>query len=277
MQPLDTEAARRVGKPGPTPCLRSRSLRSVPAVIDVVFLPGIILPAAIRYEPLLRALGDSVHAVTKDLEVYAADAPSRDFSIQMEVDSVARAADGAGFERFHLYGHSGGGAVALAFAAAHTNRLLSLAVDEPAFDFLGDSGGNEDWLDIKRAASLQEPEAMRAFLGLQLAPGEPLPAPPDGPPPPWMKKRPAGIRAFVGAVASHHVDPAAYRAFHAPVYYSYGSRSHPRWTAMKDRLADVFENFTVERYDGLHHLNTSHQAEPDRVAAALKTLWASAR
>jgi len=243
---------------------------------DAVFLPGIIMPAAIRYEPLLRALGDGVRAVTKELEVYTADAPPAGHSIPMEVEGVARAADRAGFERFHLYGHSGGGAVALAFAAGHPDRLLSLALDEPAADFL-DDGGGADWLEIKRAASLEEPESTRTFLRLQLAPDEPLPAPPEGPPPPWMKKRPAGIRAFVAAVEAHHVDPAAYRAFRAPVYYSYGTRSHPRWTAIKDRLQDLFEDFTVDRYDGLHHLNTSHQAQPDRVAAALKKLWASAR
>jgi len=85
-----------------------------------------------------------------------------------------------------------------------------------------------------------------------------------------MKKRPAGIRAFIAAAESHHVDTEAYRAFHASVYYSYGTRSHPRWGAMKDRLASLFEDFTAEPYDGLHHLNTSHQAEPERVAAALK-------
>ena len=243
-------------------------------MIDVVLVPGIIAPAAIRYAPLLRALGDRVHAVTKELEVYAADPPASEYSIRNEVDGVARAADAAGLERFHLYGHSGGGAIALAFAAEYPDRLLSLALDEPAVDFLGEGGS--DWLEIKQAASLQEPEATRAFLRLQLAPDEPLPPPPDGPPPVWMRKRPAGIRAFVAAVESHRVDPAAYRAFRASVYYSYGTRSHPRWTAMSDRLARRFVHFTAERYDGLHHLNTSHQAQPDRVAAALEALWATA-
>jgi pimeloyl-ACP methyl ester carboxylesterase len=242
---------------------------------DVFLLPGIIAPAAIRYAPLLRALGDGVHAVPKELEVYAADAPAPDYSIGTEVDGIVRAADAAGFGRFHLYGHSGGGAIALAFAAAHPNRLLSLALDEPAVDFLG-VGDGAYWLDIKRAASLPEREATPAFLRLQLAPDEPLPPPPDGPPPVWMRKRSAGIRAFVAAAESHHVDPAAYRAFRASVYYSYGTRSHPRWTSMKDRLASLFEDFTAERYEGLHHLNTSHQAEPDRVAAVLKKQWVRA-
>ncbi len=91
-------------------------------MIDVVLMPGIILPVALRYAPLLRALGSGVRAVAKELEVYAADAPPAGYSIRREVEGVARAADAAGFERFHLYGHSGGGASALAFAAAHADR-----------------------------------------------------------------------------------------------------------------------------------------------------------
>src|ERR1041384_7193649 len=93
---------------------------------NVLFPPGIIAPAAIRYAPLLARLS-GVEALTKDLEVYASDAPPRDFSIALEVAGVERAADAAGFARFHLYGHSGGGAVALAYAAAHPERVLSLA------------------------------------------------------------------------------------------------------------------------------------------------------
>ena len=41
---------------------------------DVVFLPGIIAPAARRYESLRRHLVD-VNPVVKDLEVYRDDAP----------------------------------------------------------------------------------------------------------------------------------------------------------------------------------------------------------
>jgi pimeloyl-ACP methyl ester carboxylesterase len=103
-------------------------------VRNVMFLPGIIAPAAIRYEALIACLPD-VNALPKDLEVYASDAPPPDYSIALEVAGVDRAADKAGFKGFHLYGHSGGGAVALAYAAARPERLLSLAVDEPASDF----------------------------------------------------------------------------------------------------------------------------------------------
>ena len=97
---------------------------------DVVFLPGIIAPAARRYEPLLRHLVD-VNPVVKDLEVYRDDAPPAGYSIATEVDGVLRAADEADVERFHLYGHSGGGAVALAVALAHGDRVLTLASMNP--------------------------------------------------------------------------------------------------------------------------------------------------
>ena len=39
---------------------------------------------------------------------------------------------------------------------------------------------------------------------------------------------------------------------------------------MGARLAGLFPDCTVERYEGCHHLNTSHQAEPERVAGALE-------
>ena len=38
-------------------------------------------------------------------------------------------------------------------------------------------------------------------------------------------------------------------------------------------LAGLFPDFTGEVFEGLHHLNTSHQAEPDRVAATLVPFW----
>ena len=42
---------------------------------------------------------------------------------------------------------------------------------------------------------------------------------------------------------------------------------------MEQRLSTLFPNFTSEMFEGLHHLNTSHLAEPQRVAARLTALW----
>jgi hypothetical protein len=114
---------------------------------------------------------------------------------------------------------------------------------------------------------------LSAFLQLQLAPGVDPPSRPPGSPPEWMASRPGGIDAFTGALFRYQHSPELLRAFGRPVYYSYGSLSHPRWSAMRDRLAGIFPDFSSERYEGFHHLETSHQRAPARVAAALRRLW----
>jgi pimeloyl-ACP methyl ester carboxylesterase len=238
----------------------------------VVLLPGIIAPAAIRYGPLVERLNE-VDVMVRDLAVYDHDEPPRDFSIGTELVALDRAADAAGFERFHLYGHSGGGAVALAYAAAHADRVRSLAVDEPASDMTDEGDAVYGWPEFDAAMLLPSAPSMAAFMRLQVAGDVILPEPPSGSPPPWMAKRPAAIRAFVAALRRHRVRPAEYASFASPVYFSRGSRTHPRWEAMQSRLARLFPDFTGEVFEGLHHLNTSHQAEPDRVAATLKAFW----
>lgn len=239
---------------------------------DVFFLPGIIAPAAQRYAPLLKQL-DDVNAVLKDLEVYRGDTPPVTYSIATEIEGVLRAADETGVKQFHLYGHSGGGAIALAFAVAHPDRVLTLALDEPAGDFTDEGNAEYGWPDFDRALQLPPSESMSEFLRLQVAPGVALPSPPAGAPPPWMAKRPAGIRAFINALRAHHIDADRYRAFDKPVYFSWGSLTHPRWTLMGRRLSKLFPNFRSEQFAGLHHLNTSHAAEPQRVASRLRELW----
>ena len=99
----------------------------------MLFLPGSVLPAQPAYAALLDVLGEQVEVVAKDLEVYADEQPPPDYSLGTEIDGIVREAEARGFERFHLAGYSGGGAAALAFAAAHGERLLSLALLEPAW------------------------------------------------------------------------------------------------------------------------------------------------
>src|SRR6266853_3915653 len=244
---------------------------------SVILLPGVIMPCALRYAALLNELGGDVAPITKDLELYAGPiTPAANYDVQMEVDGISRAADAAGREQFNLYGHSGGGAVALAYVAAYPERVLSLAVDEPAYDFLDSADARSYWREIEAVGKLPESVRMPAFLRLQLAKGVALPTGPAGAPPPWMANRPAGVQALTAAFRRHHVDQESYRQFTAPVYFSHGSLSHPYWLGMRDRLAVLFPDFTTERYDGLHHLNTSHQAEPARVAAALRRHWSRA-
>lgn len=246
------------------------SVREVPSVI---FLPGILMPAALRYERLLTALGEDVHPVLKELEVYSGPStPPHGYSIEAELAGIADAADEAGLERFHLYGHSGGGACALAFTASQPERVLTLAVDEPAIDF-----SSEDLKQIEQVflpmLELPPEQQMRAFVKEQMRAGVDPPPPPEGPPPPWMANRADGIAAMLRAFADSAVPIERLRGFDRPVYYSYGNLSNEAWERRAERLSALLPNITVERYEGRSHMDTSHMAEPGRVADALRRLW----
>jgi pimeloyl-ACP methyl ester carboxylesterase len=57
-----------------------------------------------------------------------------DWSMDALADDVAAAVDRLGLDRFVLVGHSAGGLVALAYAAAHSNRVAGLLLVDPAGD-----------------------------------------------------------------------------------------------------------------------------------------------
>jgi pimeloyl-ACP methyl ester carboxylesterase len=235
-----------------------------------VFLPGIIMPAEFRYAALVRELGTGIRAYTKELEIYDADRGADPYTLDVEVAGLARAADAAGLDRFFLYGHSAGGAVAHAFAAAHPQRLLGLGLDEPATDFSDET--KAAWSkQLDPLAALPADQRMPAFMRAQVAAGVDVPPPPPGDPPPWMASRPAGVEAFIAAIDTYELRAPS--QFGGPVYYSFGSRTNPIWREIEARLSRMYTNFTSEEYEGLHHLNTSHAAEPARVASALRSVW----
>ena len=237
----------------------------------IIFLPGIIAPAEIRYTPLIREFGDGVQAFTKDLEVYDSARPSGEYSIDIEIEGLVAAANQAGIDRFFLYGHSAGGAISIAFAWAHPERVLGLGLDEPASDFAVETKAR--WArQLDPISALPANERLPAFMRAQVASGVELPAPPAGDPPDWMASRPAGVEAFVAALDDYQLN-TSHPAFDGPVYYSFGTLTNPIWREIEARLSSVFPNFTSEEYEGLHHLNTSHAAEPARVAAALQRTW----
>ena len=241
----------------------------------VVLLPGAVLPAEPAYAPLLQTLGQRVDGVAKDLEVYSLDQPPPDFSLDLEVEGILRAAYAGGFDRFHLVGYSGGGASSLSFAALHGERLLSLALLEPAW--AGNQRTQEEEALMQRFRALEPlppDEFMRRFLRLQLAADVEPPPPPEGPPPPWMAKRPAGVRAFIDAFDNGQLDEEALRAFDRPVYFALGGRSNPDYYGrMAQRLALIFPNFTLETFAERHHFDPPHRIEPERLANSLLALW----
>jgi pimeloyl-ACP methyl ester carboxylesterase len=252
----------------------SESTTASAAGAPVIFLPGILMPPELRYPPLLTALGEAARPVLKTLEVYGGNVtPPPGYSIEMEVEGISQTADEAGFDRFHLYGHSGGAACALAYTATYPDRVLSLALDEPATDFSPESRAESAEFE-EQTRGLPERERLAKFVEWQLAPGVDPPPPPEGPAPEWMATRPAGIDAILAAFDRYRLDVDRLREFHRPVYFSYGGQSNPMWQEMRDRLAAIFSDFTADLYEDAHHMRTSHAIDPDRVAEALKQLWA---
>ena len=241
-----------------------------------MLLPGIVLPAEPVYGALIEALGPDVEAVAKDLEVYATPEPPQDYSLEVEIEGVLREADAHGWARFHLVGYSGGGAASLALAAARAERLASLALLEPAWAGNWDLSPAEKalWVQFDRLEGLPVEQFMSTFMRLGLKPGVPLPAPPPGDPPPWMAKRPAGIRAIQGAFKRSDIDGEALRHFDRPVYFALGALSNPdQYGEIAKRLSGVFPDFELEVFDERHHFDPPHRIEPKRLANSLKKLW----
>jgi pimeloyl-ACP methyl ester carboxylesterase len=242
----------------------------------VILLPGIVLPAELAYGALIAALGPNVDAIAKDLEVYATPDPPEDYSLELEIAGVLHEADTHGWERFHLVGYSGGGAASLAFAAARPERLASLALLEPAWagDWNLSPAEKALRLEFDRLEGLPAEQFMSSFIRLGLKPGVPLPPPPAGDPPPWMAKRPAGIRAIGRAFKRGDINREALRRFDRPVYFALGALSNPdQYEEIAKRLRGVFPDFELEVFAERHHFDPPHRIEPERLANSLRTLW----
>ena len=239
-------------------------------------LPGAVLPSVLAYGALIDALSGDAEAVAKDLELYAGDQPPGDYSLDTEVAGALREADARGWERFHLVGYSGGGAAALATVARHPDRLLSLALLEPAWAGAWDMSEAERalWREFETLDALSPDEFMAAFVRLQLRSGVTPPAPTSGPPPPWMAKRPAGIRALMRTFQTYDLDRESLRRFGRPVYYALGGLSNPaQYGEIAERLALVFVDFTLEVFEERHHFDPPHRIEPEPLARSLRTHW----
>ncbi len=245
--------------------------------VPVVAVPGGIMPAALRYAPLQAALSGEADFHFKDLEVYSADQPAPGYSFDTEVVALARFADSLGLRRFHLVGYSGGGFVSLAFAGLHPERLLSLALFEPAL-IPGDLSLEETALLARLRsglAGLEGPDLMRAFVSLQVRDGVEVP-PPTGPPPPWMRNRPAGLATMMRAFGEYPFDRDRLRACDFPVFLGYGDLTAEIEEVKAAILGRLFPDIRIRRFRGVHHF-----VPPDRIYTpehvhAIRTLWAGA-
>jgi pimeloyl-ACP methyl ester carboxylesterase len=247
------------------------------SALRVMLLPGVVLPADLAYRGLVTALGTDVTTIVKDLDLYREDVPPEDYSLETEVTGILREADAEAWSAFHLVGYSGGAAGALAFAARRPERLLSLALLEPAWagNWSWSTEHQRLWARYDELASMPPEQLMTAFMRLQVRPEVELPASPPGPTPPWMRQRPAGVRAFLRTFKTYHLDRDALATFVSPVYFALGGRSNPdQFGDMAERLKNVFPDFTLEVFAERHHFDPPHRAEPARLARSLHAIWA---
>lgn len=174
-----------------------------------------------------------------------------DYGLDLEVDGLDRFATGQGLERFHLYGHSLGGAIVLAYIARNPERVASVALNEPATDF---SDADRAAIAAEQLSDVPEDQRMQRFVQQFVRPGVEL-----GPPPPMsgnpeMAKRPAGVAAAIPAVEAYRVDDEVLRRYRGPAYFGYETLSNERWEGMAERIPHVLADCTVERYEGRHSM-----------------------
>jgi pimeloyl-ACP methyl ester carboxylesterase len=187
------------------------------------------MPSRFRFGPLVAALGSPPELEVKELDVYASDRVPDDYSLASEIDALDRLAAERGYDRFHLYGYSIGGSIALAYVAAYPDKVVSLAVDEPATDF---SDADRELLTAQGVNGLAEmpPEQrMHVYVRSLVRPVVEVGPSPAIPATPEMALRPAGLAAVSREVERYHVDEERLRAFDRPVYMSYGGLSSERW------------------------------------------------
>jgi len=165
---------------------------------QVICLPGSVAPAANRYAPLRASVGADAELHLKELELYRGDEPPSDYSIEMELAAVDELALSLGLDRFHLAGYSAGGMMSLAYAGTRPDRLLSLAMFEPARVPGELTPAERDFYEgLNRSlGGLTGPDLMSAFIHEQVKPGAQLPPPPP-PNPECARDPPASPPCFV--------------------------------------------------------------------------------
>jgi pimeloyl-ACP methyl ester carboxylesterase len=244
--------------------------------VPVIALPGGVMPAALRYATLASTLAGEIELHTKDLEVYSGEEPPRGYGLEHEVRAVARLADSLGLDRFHLLGYSGGGFVSLAFVGTYPDRVASLALFEPA-GVPGPLSPQERELADRlqeRLAGLDGSAFMDVFTRTQVRDGVDLPAP-AGPPSPWMRTRPAGLRALMAAFRAYRFDRTRLRECRFPVYLGYGDLTGEYEEVKAAVLAQLLPDLHIRRFTGLHHFLPPEQIYTPEHVHALRQLWNS--
>ncbi len=199
----------------------------------------------------------------------------RGMRVDDEVDLVESAFLMAG-DRFHLIGHSWGGAIALKAALRHRDEIMSLTLYEPALWSLlvsGDptgAGAREIETNRRETQRLMDEgdfsDAARYFLDYWVGKGT------------WDLLPEVRKSAFAAGMHAagpewhasfHETAPLdAFAAIHAPTLLLTGTRSTAPGRAMTGLLAPVIPNARVVELEGIGHMGPV--THPDMVNRAVE-------
>jgi pimeloyl-ACP methyl ester carboxylesterase len=178
----------------------------------------------------------------------------------------------------HLVGLSAGATLALAFVAAHPDRVASLSLVEPAWSFLPLTPVEADYFSqLDAILRLPAAEARDGFRRLIVRADVPLP--PLGADIAAAERarqalgQSSPLRAMTEAMQHHPVDPADFGRFPGRVVIAIGGRSHPMWHAQAASLAAAFAQSRVEVFEERHHLDAPQKSEAGRMARLLGWAW----
>jgi len=248
---LTARAMRAGGAASPT---RSRD--------DAARAPVVMLHSSLasrsQWTTLTTRLAPRHEAIALDLCGYGEQpmpAARRTFALDDEVKAVAARLDRLlrPQARFHLVGHSYGGAVALRYAQRHGDRLASLALYDPvSFSLLGaDDGIDELAAEVARLVDAHRyHEATRAFVDFWSGEGKfmALPLPVQA----RLARRIAKVPLDFAAARTAPLRIADCRAITTPALLLGGSHSPAVAQRIVAALADALPNVRTAWIDAGH-------------------------
>lgn len=232
-----------------------------------------------QWRALMEAQADRFRLLAPDLQGCGKSAPwhfERPLRLDDEVDRLAAVFEAAG-PRFHLVGHSFGGAVALRAALRHADRLASLTLFEPVLFALlktaapASAGAAEiDAISAKTTALLDAGEleaATESFIDYWMGAGHYASVP--------VAKRPA-LQAGMPAVKGHWQalfgEPtplAAWGELPCPCLLMTGERSRASALGVAALLRGVLPRLQTAEIPGAGHMApVTHAAEVNAVIAS---------
>ncbi|HOP46102.1 MAG TPA: alpha/beta hydrolase [Desulfobacteraceae bacterium] len=232
-----------------------------------------------QWRPLMKILSDRFRIIAPDLYGHGRTPPwgnHRGMYVDDEVDLLETAFRMAG-DRFHLIGHSWGGAIALKAALRHMSRLLSVVLYEPALwsllvnhDPSGDAAREIVYNRDKTQRLMDKKDFAGAgeyFIDYWIGPGT------------WKNlsenRRSAFTDGMVAASPEWHASfieatpLSAFASIDVPALLLTGKKSTAPARAMTTMLSHTLPNAKVAELEGIGHMGpVTHPEIINRVIEA---------